>query len=306
MNTAVVLARLGLRPTMLAQVGDDEFGSRALAELAAAGVGTEWVARTPADITGMNVVVIDPDGERTMIGLRGANRSFGGTWAHQGEWLHVSAYALLEGDQRKAALAILEQARREGVPISMDVPSGVARALGPQLVPAFDGVTVLTVGRRSLDPIGRDAAALAARCEVVAVTDGDRSVEIRRAGDVFRLTPPSVPVEDTTGAGDSFIAGLVASHSWGLTAGGGARRRWELPPSRCPAQGGPWPDPRRQKSSPPRIGGRTPNRPGWKRRGATFLSRRHLRMHAASATPRSRRRGREHPYGVEAPMLRSD
>src|SRR5690606_29149123 len=130
--------------------------------------------------------------------------------------LHVSAYALLEGDQRKAALAILEQARREGVPISMDVPSGVARALGPQLVPAFDGVTVLTVGRRSLDPIGRDAAALAARCEVVAVTDGDRSVEIRRAGDVFRLTPPSVPVEDTTGAGDSFIAGLVASHSWGL------------------------------------------------------------------------------------------
>ncbi|MFO7293546.1 MAG: carbohydrate kinase family protein [Actinomycetes bacterium] len=215
-NTAVVLARLGLRPTMLAQVGDDEFGSRALAELAAAGVGTEWVARTPADITGMNVVVIDPDGERTMIGLRGANRSFGGTWAHQGEWLHVSAYALLEGDQRKAALAILEQARREGVPISMDVPSGVARALGPQLVPAFDGVTVLTVGRRSLDPIGRDAAALAARCEVVAVTDGDRSVEIRRAGDVFRLTPPSVPVEDTTGAGDSFIAGLVASHSWGL------------------------------------------------------------------------------------------
>src|SRR5690606_19327039 len=111
------------------------------------------------DVTGMNVVVTDPDGERTMIGLRGANRSFGGTWAHQGAWLHVSAYALLEGDQRKAALAILEQARREGVPISMDVPSGVARALGPQLVPVFHGVTLLTVGRRSLDPIRGAAAA---------------------------------------------------------------------------------------------------------------------------------------------------
>jgi len=213
-NTAVVLARLGFRATMLAQVGDDEFGSRAIEELGKAGVGTASVLRRPDEVTGMNVVVVDPEGERTMIGLRGANRSYAGSWAGEGEWLHVSAYALLEGEQRSSALGILDEAKRRGVPVSVDVPSGVARVLGPALAPSLDGVTVLTVGRRSLDLISPNAGAeaVAAKCNLVAITDGSRAVEIFRRGDSLRVTPPSVPVEDTTGAGDSFIAGLIAAH----------------------------------------------------------------------------------------------
>lgn len=217
-NTAIVLTRLGPQTTMLAQVGEDEFGARALGELEKVGVGTEWVVRRPGEVTGMNVVVIDPDGERTMIGLRGANRSFDHRWSGQGDWLHVSAYALLEGEQRGSALAILEQAKRRGVPISVDVPSGVARVRGPDLLPSLQGVTVLTVGRRSLERIvpGGDPEPLTTTCDFVAITDGSRSVEIRRRNETLWITPPRVPVEDTTGAGDSFIAGLVAAHIQGL------------------------------------------------------------------------------------------
>lgn len=218
-NTAIVLRRLGIRTTMLAQVGDDVFGDWALAELDESGVGTESVVRRAGGVTGMNVVYVDPEGERTMIGLRGANRSYDATWTGNHDWLHLSAYALLEGRQRLTALATFDDACSRGVPVSIDVPSGVARVRGPDLVPVLRRATILTVGRRSLEHIlgGSELGALT-DVSTLAITDGPRSVELVRDGRKSRLSPPAVDVEDTTGAGDSFIAGLIAAQLDGLDA----------------------------------------------------------------------------------------
>src|SRR5690606_10969689 len=53
----------------------------------------------------------------------------------------------------------------------------------------------------------------------LAVTDGERPFEVHRHGQWVRLTPPRVEVVDTTGAGDSFMAGLIAAELWGLAPG---------------------------------------------------------------------------------------
>lgn len=224
-NTAAALAHLGFSPSILAQVGDDDFGRRARSLLAQTGVDTGHLLVTESAPTGMNVVIVTPDGERTMLGLRGANRFYPGFSDGLAgfQWLHLSGYALMEDPQQSAARAVVTQARELDLPISVDIPSGVARTLGAGLIPILRRATVVAVGREPLTHIhpGADPVAdlLELGVETVAVTAGDRPFDLRRKEGSVTVTPPSVEVVDTTGAGDSFVAGLIAGTLWKLDLG---------------------------------------------------------------------------------------
>lgn len=224
-NTAVNLGRLGFETTMLAQIGDDQFGEVARRSLRELRVGTERVRVEPSGPTGMNIVIVDPQGERSMIGVRGVNPAYPGSegWEDECGWLHLSAYALLAPPQRDSAEAVVETARSRGIPVSVDVPSGVARTLGERLLPVLAGATVVALGRRSLPSICPDGDGverlLESGVDTLAISDGEHPFEIHRRGQWVRLTPPQVEVVDTTGAGDSFMAGLVAASLWGMAPG---------------------------------------------------------------------------------------
>ena len=79
-------------------------------------------------------VLVEPDGERTMVPDRGANAVWDGDEIGEGmiasaAALHVVGYMLLDRDSRPGALAAMAHARRHGVPISLD-PSSHAPLLG--------------------------------------------------------------------------------------------------------------------------------------------------------------------------------
>jgi ribokinase len=124
-NTAVVLAKLGLAPRLIARAGRELWGDWAQAELQRAGVDTALVQRDEAAPTGLFFIPVTPDGERTMFGLRGANVNLDphcvAPALANARWLHLSGYALLEAPQREAALRAIEVAEAGGVPISLDV-----------------------------------------------------------------------------------------------------------------------------------------------------------------------------------------
>ncbi len=71
-NTASWLAAAGVPVTLVARVGDDAAGRERCAELAALGVKTA-VAVDKSMPTGAIVVLVAPDGERTMLTERGAS-----------------------------------------------------------------------------------------------------------------------------------------------------------------------------------------------------------------------------------------
>ncbi len=228
-NTAAWLARLGEAVVLAGCAGDDPAGREALAALRAAGVDARLA--TAPGATGACVVIVGPDGERTMLTDPGANARLAAADLPRdafrpGGHLHLSGYALMRPGSRPAALAALDEARAAGMPASIDPASAAPLAAMPPgaflnlargastVIATLDEAEVLT-GSRDPDAAGR--ALLEGRAEVVLKLGPGgalwRSSEGLEAG-VPAAAPPG-PVVDATGAGDAFAAAWIASRRAG-------------------------------------------------------------------------------------------
>lgn len=222
-NLAAWLADLGVPVELIARVGDDERGSAAVARLAAAGVRLR-VAADPSLPTGRCVVIVTPDGERTMLPDPGANAALSVAdvdpvgWL-PGDHLHASGYSMMREGSRAAALAALAHARAHGLSVSVDASSEaplLATGAAAFLSWLVEGDLLLANAPEARALTGRadpqeSADALARRGLVAVVKAGpDGAFAARGTG---RWHAPAVPAraQDTTGAGDAFAAGFLAS-----------------------------------------------------------------------------------------------
>jgi len=72
-NTAVWLTHCGVHSVFVGKVGADSIGRDAVDQLAAQGVAVQ-VAIDPSTTTGICIVLVSPDGERTMVPSAGRKR----------------------------------------------------------------------------------------------------------------------------------------------------------------------------------------------------------------------------------------
>jgi sugar/nucleoside kinase (ribokinase family) len=231
-NVAARLVEHGVPALLVARVGEDTAGERAVEELRRAGVELE-VAIDALHATGTCVVIVEPGGERTMLPDRGANGALEPADLPidefaEGGHLHLSGYTLLDPGSRPAGLVALEHARAAGMTISVDPASaaplqevGAHNFLGwtrraSLLLPNAEEAAVLTGAR---DPEAA-AWALARDGREVVITLGDQGALWSDGERVERARASPAPAAvDSTGAGDAFTAGWLASRLRGAEPG---------------------------------------------------------------------------------------
>jgi sugar/nucleoside kinase (ribokinase family) len=234
-NVAAALALLDAPARLLARVGSDPAAAIALRIARAAGVDLTAVQVDAELATGLCFAAVSPSGERTFFSYRGANVGFDFALEHAGQlddarWLHVSAYALLEGHQRKATLALLGAAHERGIPISLDLCLPQLRAWRGEALTLLPRLSILFANQPELaalngakleiapasDPVDLAIEPLLGQgVGTIAVKLGPRGCLVANA--VARHYAPAFAVQavDTNGCGDAFVAGFLFAHLHG-------------------------------------------------------------------------------------------
>jgi len=231
-NVAVGAARLGLRAAFLGKVGDDPFGHCLRDTLATNGVDTRGMRFSSSARTALAFVSLQSNGERDFSFYRNpaadalyrADEVDVETIASS-KVLHFGSISLIEQPTRSATRHAVLEARRAGCivsydpnwrpPLWPDEETAVRRMRQPlplvDVLKASEEEACLLTGEASPEAAIEHLAALAKRATVVTVTLGSGGAMWRhRSGKGGHVRGFAVEAIDTTGAGDGFVAGLLA------------------------------------------------------------------------------------------------
>jgi fructokinase len=229
-NVATGLARLGLRVGFRGVVGDDPFGRLLARRLGEEGVTCAF-RFAPERPTGLWFISLDARGERSFFSPNArfsadkllAPADVDRALLARARWLHCGSSAHILAEGRAALRSAVAAARELGTLVSFD--PNVRLHLWDDLAP-LRALVADVLPRCDLAKVSEDEAEL---CTGVAdperaaerlvemgvglacVTRGDRGALVRRGAEVVRVPAERVEVVDTTGAGDGFVAGLLAA-----------------------------------------------------------------------------------------------
>lgn len=212
-NQAVACRRLGRNVVMVGAVGDDADGAWMIARLTAEGVDTSAVRRVERP-TGHALILVEPDGESTIVVSPGANAALTVEDIDAVAHAIASAPCVLAQQEVDAAVVARAAALAEGVFVLNPAP---ARALSPDVLKSVD---ILVPNRHELAGLvgaapseDLDAIAGMARMlrgpKAVVVTLGTRGALVVEEGTTVHVPAVRVAAVDATAAGDTFCAALV-------------------------------------------------------------------------------------------------
>ena len=238
LNTAIYLARLGVRVDYITALGDDLWSDEMIAGWRLEGIGTTWVVRLAGRLPGLYLVQTDAAGERRFSYWRdsAAARSLFALpetpaicEALQGyDLLYFSGISLsLYGDTgRERLFDTLDRARQLGHRVAFDTnfrPRGWPdRALAQTVYrDAFRRSDIVLASTEDLDPLfggsgGQELVEHCASAEIILKLPDLACRILSREMDLTVRAEPVDKVVDTTAAGDSFAAAYLAARLSGV------------------------------------------------------------------------------------------
>ncbi len=225
-NTMYGFSQLGGRAGFCGKVANDELGALYSEHMKQSSVVfRESIAQGR---TGTCVVLISEDAQRTMLTCLGVSGRIDYEDIDE-ELLRHCRYIYLEGylcDSECAARTMLRAvsvARKNNVKIALTASDeNCVSRHRDLLVPLIQNDADLLFANareaRALsgaDNIDEALRELSGWCETVAVTNGEHGSMISFNGQITKITPYTVSLVDTTGAGDAYAAGLL----YGIVSG---------------------------------------------------------------------------------------
>ncbi len=231
-NTASHLIELGVDVTLIAAVGDDVLGKYLTGRLRGVGISPERVRVINGEPTGIMVIMLLPNGEKAIVGCRGANEHLTITREESREiaslvnHVHASGYMALNRDGGESLLNLLSEAVKAGITTSIDLEGIATQA--KHFLPKLKGLITYAFlnkaeakelcGTEPLIPciqkltkaLGTTATFIKLGKEGSAVITPHQTELIKQEKIIHKPT-------DTTGAGDAFNAATIATLLKGST-----------------------------------------------------------------------------------------
>lgn len=221
-NIAAVLGRLGVPVELAGYSGADLIGEQFRVMLAELGVGTDKLLRHSSTGTGTSVITLSPNGERSILFVNGANALFDldsvpDIWLVGREVIVVSSVFVLPQFTGEAVGSLFARARSLGAKTVLNICWDAHKRGLPFLQPALQETNYFIL---SYDE-GRHLTGHTLPEQILAtllpLTRGTVILTLGGDGCCLQTTEglqtiPALPVQtiDSTGAGDSFVAGFCA------------------------------------------------------------------------------------------------
>ena len=229
-NTVAGIAGLGGRTAYVGKVCDDKLGDVFVRDMRSLGAACETPRASSRDglATGRCMVLVTPDGERSMNTYLGASEFLGPddvdeTCMARTEWIYLEGYRFDGPDSRAAFAKAISACRGAGgrVSLTLSDPFCVERHRESFLTMIRDHVDLLFCNQHELtalyqtDRLGPAVEAAVRDVGIIACTRGPHGAVVATPAREVRVPAHPVTVRDVTGAGDLFAAGFLS----GLTTG---------------------------------------------------------------------------------------
>jgi sugar/nucleoside kinase (ribokinase family) len=217
-NTSHGLASLGGRAGFIGKIADDDLGGVFSSDLREAGVSFFPASKDHGLPTGRCVIVVTPDGQRTMSTYLGAGAvlcpaDISRDAVQSAEWVLLEGYLYDKDDAKEAG---------RKVALTLSDSFCVQRHHGDFHALVCDDVDLLFANEHELavlfgtDDFAASVQVLRDKCPLAVVTRSKQGSVVITADDYIEV--PALPVDpiiDATGAGDMYAAGFL----YGLTHG---------------------------------------------------------------------------------------
>lgn len=225
LNALRTLAQLGKKTVFAGMVSDDVYGNRILTRMKDLGIKGD-LGRSH-ESTGTCVILITPDGERTMNTNLGASRLYSEKQVPHNDIadaqvLHFCGYQWDTDGQKTGVRQAIDTAKKAGTLVSFDVadPFAVGRNREAFLKVIEDDADIVFSNREEakmlLESTPEEAARwIASKGAIAVVKLGAEGALVAKGDQLFKIAPVATKVIDTTAAGDMFAAGFL----YGFTSG---------------------------------------------------------------------------------------
>ena len=229
-NTCAVAAALGARVGFLGKVADDQLGAVFAHDIKAVGVDFPTPPLAGGAPTARCLILVTPDGQRTMNTFLGACVTFGEkdvdvAQVARAKVVYLEGYLFDPPEAQAAFRAAARAAHAAGrkVAITLSDPFCVGRHREAFRAFVKEEADILFANEAEIlalyetDDFEAAAAQAAREVEIAALTRSEHGSVILSGGERHQVAAQPTKVVDTTGAGDAYAAGFLAAWAKGLS-----------------------------------------------------------------------------------------
>jgi sugar/nucleoside kinase (ribokinase family) len=228
-NTIAGVASFGGKAAFIGTVADDEFGKIFTHDIHSIGVTFDTQPIANGAPTSRSLILVTPDGERTMNTFLGISTSLNETQLNhqlieESEILYLEGYLFDESQAKQAFRSALKTAKKANRKVALTLSDGfcVDRHRNEFIELIRAGIDILFANESEIKSLYQtESFDLAAKTvgndvRLAALTRSEKGSVIFADGKSIEIASEKIPaVVDTTGAGDLYAAGFLFGYSKG-------------------------------------------------------------------------------------------